>query len=179
MSALFAVRLLDYRFTNVDLLAKKTNELARENDFVVVTPWQFGITFAHYFTNRCPWETVPPISNHSAERFDLLLAQMQNTNAMQPLLERVGETLRVGGTVWLVGGFGQGAGTNMPASPPPPPLPRTGWHETPYRFAWNDQLGWFVQRHCAEIQCLDPGTNENVNLLERLALYKAAGWKNP
>jgi len=179
VSAGFAVRVLDCRFTNVDLLAKQVNATAGENDFAVVTPWQFGITFGHYFTNRCAWETVPPIADHSTERFDLLLAQMKNTNATQPLLERVGDTLRGGHTVWLVGGCGDAPGTNAPASPPPPPLPRTGWHETPYRFAWNNQLGWYLRLHGAKIECLDPGTNENVNLVERLPLFKATGWNNP
>ncbi|HEX9047324.1 MAG TPA: hypothetical protein VF988_09885, partial [Verrucomicrobiae bacterium] len=179
ISAVFAVRVLNCRFTNVDSLAMQANALAAEKDLVVVKPWQFGITFAHYFTNRCDWDTVPPMADHSAERFDLLLAQMKNTNAMQPLLERAGETLRTGHTVWLVGGCGDPGGSNAPAPPPPPPLPRTGWNETPYRFIWASQLGWFLHHHGAQIECVDPGTNENVNLLERLPLFKATGWRSP
>ena len=186
VSAGFAVRVLDCRFTNVDLLAKQVDATAGENDFAVVTPWQFGITFGHYFTNRCAWETVPPIADHSTERFDLLLAQMKNTNATQPLLERVGDTLRGGHTVWLVGGCGDAPGTSAPASPPPPPLPRTGWHETPYRFAWNNQLGWYLRLHGAKIECLDPGPQEALadrvafeRSLQRAGFRAGVSFKNP
>lgn len=177
MSALFAVRVLDYRFTNVDQLAKKANALAGKNDLVVVAPWQFGITFGHYFTNPCPWTSVPPIADHAGERYDLLLAQMQNTNAMLPVLTGVGETLRSGHSVWIAGGIVEADGTNAPV-PPPPPLPHTGWNETPYRFSWFSQIGWFVRRHSLDIQCLDAGTNEDVNLIEQLPLYKVTGWKD-
>jgi len=178
LSALFAVRVLDYRFTNVDQLAKKVNALAAKQDLVVVAPWQYGITFGHYFTNPCPWTSVPPIADHAGERYDLLLAQMQNTNAMVPLLAGVGEALRSGHSVWIAGGIAEASGSNAPASPLPPPLPHTGWNETPYRFTWNGQLGWFIRRHSLDIQCLDAGTNADVNPVEQLPLYKVTGWRN-
>jgi hypothetical protein len=177
LSALFAVRVLDYRFTNVDQLAKKVNGLAGQDDLVVVWPWQFGITFGHYFDGVCPWTSLPPIADHSGERFDLLLAQMRNTNALSPVLATVGATLRAGHTVWVVGSVEDVAGTNAPVSPPPPPLPYTGWNETPYRFSWGGQLGWYLRRHSLEIQCLDAGTNEDVNEIEQLPLYSVKGWK--
>ncbi len=177
LSGLFAVRVLDYRFTNVDQLAKKANALAGKDDLVVVAPWQFGITFGHYFTNPCPWTSVPPIADHSGERYDLLLAQMQNTNAMLPVLASVGETLRSGHSVWVAGGLAEADGANAPVPPPPPPLPHTGWNETPYRFSWIGQFGWFLRRHSLAIQCLDAGTNEDVNEIERLPLYQVTGWK--
>jgi len=178
LSALFAVRVLDYRFTNVDQLAKKANALAGRQDLVVVAPWQYGITFGHYFTNPCPWTSVPPIADHAGERYDLLLAQMQNTNAMVPVLAGVGAALRSGRSVWIAGGIAEASGTNAPASPPFPPLPHTGWNETPYRFSWNSQLGWFIRRHSLDIECLDAGTNEDVNPIEQLPLYKVTGWKD-
>ena len=177
MSALFAVRVLDYRFTNVDQMAEKANALVGKHDIVIVAPWQFGITFDHYFTNGCHWTTVPPIADHKGERYDLLLEQMQNTNAMTPLLASAGEALRSGNAVWIVGGIASVGETNEPASPLPPPLPHTGWNETPYRFTWNGQLGWFMHRHSLDIQCVDAGTNQDVNLIEQLSLYKVTGWK--
>ena len=179
MSALFAVRLLDYRFTNVDALAKKILASAHKKDFAVVTPWQFGITFGHCFKNSCAWDTAPPLADHSVHRFDLAVAQMQNTNAMAPLLAQLADTLRAGHTVWVVGGIGEAGGPNVPASPPPPPLPATGWNETPYRFAWSSQLNWFLRRHSLEISCVDAGTNDDVNFIERTSLFTAKGWKGP
>jgi hypothetical protein len=178
VSALFAVRLLDYRFTNVDQLAKKVAVSAGKKDFVIVTPWQIGITFARYFNGPCAWTTVPPMADHSSLRYDLLQAQMQNTNAMQPVLARIVGTLRSGGTVWVVGGINGADGPNPPASLPPPPLPASGWNETPYRFTWNNQLGWLLRHGSTNIECLDRGNEENVNFDERVGLSKVTGWKN-
>ncbi|HEY1718345.1 MAG TPA: hypothetical protein VGH42_08655 [Verrucomicrobiae bacterium] len=176
VSTLFGVRLLDYRFTNVDLFAKKISLSAGKNDFVVVTPWQIGITFSRYFKNPCAWTTAPPIADHSCQRYDLLAAQMQNTNAMQPVLERIADTLRSGGTVWIVGGINEVDGPNLPASPPPPPA--SGCNETPYRFTWNNQLGWLLRHNSTNIESLDKGNSEDVNLDERVAFSKVTGWKN-
>jgi hypothetical protein len=178
ISTAFGVRVLDYRYTNVDQLAKRLNSLAGKNDLVVVAPWQFGITFGHYFANACAWTSLPPIADHGGERYDLLLAQMQNTNAMVPLLAAVSQTLRSGHTVWVAGDLVKVEGDTLPTSPLPPPLPHTSWNETPYRFTWYNQLGWFMGRHSTDIQCLDAGTNEDVNELERLPLFKATWWKD-
>jgi len=177
ISASFAGPVLDWRFTNVDRLAEKVAASAGEKDFVVVTPWQIGITFARYFKSPCAWTTVPPMADHSCHRFDLLQIQMQNTNAMQPVLEQIASTLRSGGTVWVVGGINQADGTNAPASPPPPPLPASGWNETPYRFTWNGQLGWQLHHSSTNIEIVPVGNNQDVNN-EAVTLSKVTGWKN-
>lgn len=178
ISGIFGVRVLDYRFTNVDQFAKKISGAARTNDFVVVTPWQFGITFARYFHGPCAWESVPPLGDHTAHRFDLIQIQMKNPEAMSPVLAKISTTLQAGSAVWIVGEINDVGGTNAPGVPPPPPLPRTGWHETPYRFAWNNQLGWLLHRHATNLECLDRGFAEDVNFNERSPLFKVTGWKN-
>lgn len=178
ISTLFAAHVLNYRFTNIDVFAKKTSAAAGKNDLVVVTPWQAGITFARYFQNPCAWMTVPPIGDHSCHRFDLLQTQMDNTNAMQPVLARIADTLRAGGTVWVVGGINVVDGLAAPASLPPPPLPISGWNETPYRITWNNQLGWLLRHSSTNIECLDNGNNQDVNPSERVAFSKVTGWKN-
>ncbi len=178
ISAGFAVHVLNYRFTNLDVFAKKTSAVAGKNDLVVVTPWQAGITFARYFQNPCAWVTVPPIGDHGSHRYDLLEAQMANTNAMAPVLARITETLQAGGTVWVVGGINTADGATAPASLPPPPLPHSGWNETPYRITWNNQLGWLLQHSATNIECLDNGTDPDVNPNERVPFSKVTGWKN-
>jgi hypothetical protein len=178
ISALCAGPVLDYRFTNIDRLAEKVAAAAGEKDYVVVTPWQVGITFSRYFKSPCAWTTVPPISDHSRHRFDLLQLQMQTTTAMQPVLKRVAASLRNGGTVWVLGGINQPDGSRMPPSLPPPPLPASGWNETPYRFTWNDQLGWWLHHRSTNIAVLDAGRDPDVNI-ENVPLAKVTGWKNP
>ena len=178
VSALFAVRVLDYRFTNVPIMAKKVSASAGTNDFVIVTPWQIGITFARYFHGPCEWTTVPPLADHAAHRFDLIQLQMADPNVMQPVLEKIAATLRAGGTVWVVGGINEVNGSQPPPALPPPPLPRSGWNETPYRITWNNQLGWWLRQNATNIECLDRGFAEDVNLNERVAMSKITGWKN-
>jgi hypothetical protein len=177
ISCLFALRILDYRYTNIDLFAKKIASSAHQNDFVVVAPWQNGITFGHYFKGPCAWTTLPPVEDHSRHRYDLLKLQMQNTDAVRPVLERIAGALRSGGTVWVVGGIDDVTGASEPASLPAPPLPHTGWNESPYRSVWKSQMDWFLCRHSQKIECLDPGTNADVNFNERPSFFKASGWR--
>ncbi len=168
MSALFAVRVLDYRFTNLDVLAKKISAGAEKNDFAIVKTWPFGLTFGHYFNRTCAWDTVPPLADHSIHRYDLLAAQTENTNALEPLLVQAAAALRSGNAVWIVGSLG--AGTNAP-------LTARGWNEMVFGYNWNNQLDGFVRSHSLKIECVDAGTNEDVNFIERTALFKASGWK--
>lgn len=178
ISSMFAVQILNVRFTNVDLAAKKVSALADKKDFVVVTPWQVGITFAHYFNGVCGWTTVPPLADHAAHRFDLIQLQMADTNAMQPVLTRIAATLRAGGTVWVVGGINEVGDTNFPASPPPPPLRASGWNETPYRITWNNQLGWLLRGRSTNIEDFKRLTAQDLGDNEQVTLGKVTGWRN-
>jgi hypothetical protein len=178
IAVMFSVRLLDYRFTNVDQFARKISAQASQNDLAIVTPWQIGITFARYFHAPCEWTTVPPLADHTIHRFDLIQLTMANTNAMQPVFEKISQTLQAGGVVWVVGGINEVGGTNTPPSLPPPPLKASGWNETPYRITWNNQLGWLLRNHAANIETLDRGFAEDVNLNERVAFMKVTGWKD-
>lgn len=168
MSAMFAVRVLDYRFTNIDVLAKKVSVGAQQNDFAIVKTWPFGLTFRHYFNQGCAWNTVPPLADHSIHRYDLLAAQMANTNAMEPLLLNSAKALRSGNAVWIIGTIGEG--TNAP-------LVGHGWNEMVFSYNWNNEVDGFLRQHSREIQRIDAGTNEDVNFIERTALYKVTGWK--
>ena len=115
------------RFTNVDVLARRIIMEASPEDFVVVTPWYCGISFDHYFKSLTPWATLPPLTDHSVHRYDLVRIQMQNTNAIQPVLEQIATTLRSGHRVWVVSEAGlmgvPEPGTPSPYNLPAPPLP--------------------------------------------------------
>ena len=178
MSAMIGVRLLNGHFTNVDQLAKRIAASAGEKDLVVVTPWQLGITFSRYCHNPGGWTTVPPMADHSSHRYDLLRLQMQNPDAMQPVLARVAATLRSGGAVWVLGlGIADEPGATPPSPPPPPPLRVSGWQETPYRIIWNAQLSWLLYHDSTNVECLDSGIHDDIRP-ECAALTKVSGWKN-
>ncbi len=168
LSALFALRMLDYRFTNIDVLAKKVSAGAQSNDLAIVKTWPFGLTFDHYFNHTCAWDTVPPLADHSIHRYDLLAAQMENPQAMEPLLTQSARALRAGNAVWIVGSIGEG--TNAP-------LVGHGWNEMVATYNWNNELDGFLRRHGRDIFRADAGTNDDVNFIERTALFKVTGWK--
>ena len=68
--------------------------------------------------------------------------------------------------------------TNFPASLPPPPLRGSGWHETPYRITWNDQLGWLLRRRTTNIENFKRLTSQYVGDNEPITLEKVTGWKD-
>jgi hypothetical protein len=177
ISAVFGIRVLDYRFTNVDKFARKISAAADRNDLVIVAPWEYGITFSRYFQGPCAWTTVPPLADHRVHRFDLIQKEMAEPEVMRPVLDQVEATLKAGNAVWFVGGINRVMGTNAPGPMPPPPLPHTGWHETPYVIRWNDQLGWLVRQNATNIEVLDKGDEDDVSLYERENLEKVTGWK--
>lgn len=179
IAAPFAQRDLDFRFTNVDILARRLKLEAAPEDLILVNPWSCGISFDRYFKSATPWMTVPPLTDHATHRFDLVKAQMQNTNAIQPVLEQIAATLQAGHCVWVVGSLDILApGAPPPSALPPPPLKHTGWLDTPYCFTWAAETAWFLGNHSLQLTCVDSATNASVSYFENLKLFRACGWKN-
>ena len=174
-----AQRDLDYRFTNVDLLAKRLALEAAADDFIIVSPWYFGITFDRYFKKTTPWQTLPPLADHTLHRFDLVHMQMRNPEAIQPLLDQIGATLQAGHRVWVVGSLAISApGTPPPALAPPPPTNRENWSEMPYYLSWSSQIAWFIGNHSLQFNQVHEATNDNISFDERSKLFVASGWTN-
>jgi hypothetical protein len=165
-------------FTNVDRLAVRVAAQASPQDYIVVTPWFCGISFARYFQGASEWETLPPITNHATHHYDLVLAQMQNTNALAPVLEKISATLRSGHRVWIVGLMNIPPPNAIePPVLPPPPLKDYGWSDTPYTASWAARTGFFLARHSGNFQLLQTDDGQ-VNFQENLHLLVAEGWKN-
>src|SRR5438094_9761307 len=49
------------RQTNVDFIATQLSNQAAPNDYVIVHPWQRGVTFQRYYKGAAPWTTLPPL----------------------------------------------------------------------------------------------------------------------
>jgi hypothetical protein len=123
-----AYPLLSSRLTHVDLLARRLAAEAALGDLIVVAPWYCGITFDRYYKGSAAWSTLPPLQDHSLHRYDLLRAQLQNRDAIQPVLGQIAATLQAGNTVWVAGHMHIfRAGTPPPDDLPPAPLPGSGW----------------------------------------------------
>jgi hypothetical protein len=177
-----ASRDLHNRFTNVDVWARELQAHAAPDDYIVIVPWFCGITFNHYFTGASAWTTLPPLADHATHRYDLVRDQIQNTNAIQPVLERIVTTLQHGQRVWVLAGMGwmdiPEPGTVAPPSLPPAPLENSGWSEAPYTMVWDSQVGHLLGDRAIQFARVKNPT-EGMQIIENTELFMAAGWKNP
>jgi hypothetical protein len=165
-------------FTNVDKLAARVSASVASQDFVVVTPWFCGISFDRYFKSTTPWQTLPPLADHTLHRYDLVLAQMQDTNSLAPVLDKISATLRGGHRVWMIADRMRipAAGAFEPPPPPPPPLKNSGWSDGPYSISWAARTGFFLARHSEHFEELQT-SNAAVSIQENLHLFMAQGWR--
>ena len=173
----FAGQDLTWRFTDVDLLARRLSVEASPGDFVVVFPWHCGLTFEYYFKSTTPWSTLPPLADHSTHRYDLVHAQLHARNPIKPLLERIAATLQNGNRVWVVGQMD----IPSPGTPPLPDLPPVpfGASRLPQRHylqAWIDQAAYLLSNHSKKLELLAHSAPNQVNPNEDLDLFVASGW---
>lgn len=184
-AAWFAIPVADgqtnNRLTNMDLQARQLVQETARQDYVIVVPWYCGISFQRYFQSAVSWDTAPPLADHSIHRPDLVRLQMQNTNALGPVMQKMEATLRGGGRVWVVAEAGfmdiPEPGTMAPATLPPAPLPATGWYEVPYQLVWASQVGHYLGDHSERFaRVAGPATGVLV-AVERVELFVANGWK--
>lgn len=183
MSAIISVPFerqdLNWRFTNLDLLAPRLAAEAAPDDFIIVSPWYCGISFDHYFKGATPWNTLPPLKDHSTHRFDLVREQMQTPRPMQPVFDKIAAVLRAGHRVWFVATVDIPApGKPMEADLPPPPLKFSGWSDRPYNQLWAPQVAQFLSDHSRSFELVYCTTNQNVNFIENLRLRVAEGWRD-
>jgi hypothetical protein len=167
---------LNWRFTNVDLVAQRLTKEAGPGDFIIVSPWYCGITFDRYYKGPASWNTLPPLKDHSTHRYDLIREQMQKKGAIQPMFEQIAATLQSGHRVWVVGTMDiPKAGTPMPADLPPMPLNYSG-SELRYTGNWTFQAVQFLSDHSRQFYQEYYTTNQNV-APENLKLSVAEGWQ--
>ena len=170
---------LKSHFSDVDIYARQLTAAASPDDYIIVEPWHVGITFGHYFKGRTDWDTLPPLSDHSTHRFDLVELEMQNTNAIAPVLGKIGQTLQSGHRVWILAMDGwmgvPGRGMKPAAALPPPPLPNSGWADRPYAQVWASQVACFIADRSSQFQELK-SLSTGRSIAENMSLFMAQGW---
>jgi hypothetical protein len=172
--------ILNRHFSDVNLYAPVVTAAAAPDDFIVVFPWTCGITFNHYYHGKTSWNTLPPLSDHSVHRFDLVKQQLLNTNTLAPIFQQISQTLQSGHRVWV---FTMVNGVNIPPPGTPallplqlPPLKYTGWSESPYSVIWASQVSHFLADHSTEyVEVRNP--SPEVYLTESVELLGARGWR--
>ena len=152
----FAVRDLNCRFTNVDLVSKRLMKEISPQDYVVVTPWYLGISFNRYYKGAAIWDTLPPVADHSTYRFDLIQAATENSGASQPVLDHIANTLQSGHRVWIVGLMS---------------IPSLGGRAA-------SEAGRFIAEHSRSFEQIHLNIHGQINDYEDESLLLAGGWKN-
>jgi hypothetical protein len=175
-----AWRMADYRFTNVNLWTQSMKPSVGPDDYVILVPWFCGITFGHYFEGTTAWDTLPPITDHSVHRFDLVKQQLQNTNAIAPVREKIAATLAAGHQVWILAMKGwmdvPEPGTPAAATLPSAPSTRWGWSEVPYTLVWVSQTAHQIADQSQEFKRVTNPTAAG-RFIENTDLFVARGWK--
>jgi hypothetical protein len=172
---LFELPAVKCRQTNVDLIAADLSAALRPNDYVIVHPWQRGVTFKRYYKAAAPWTTLPPLEDYAVHRYDLFKAKIQTKDPIAPVIDRITSTLQSGNRVWLVGNipFDQNP---LPEILPAPNNP-WGWSDVPYSFHWGVQVTQFLSAHYQRSAVVTPPSTNCINPLEDLPVVVATGWK--
>ena len=152
----FALRDLNCRFTNVDLVVKRLMKEISPQDYVVVTPWYLGISFNRYYKGAAIWDTLPPVADHFTYRFDLVRAATDSGHASQPVLDRMANTLQSGHRVWIVG---------LMSVPSPGGRAPT-------------EAGRLIAEHSQSFEQLHLNIRGQINDYEDESLLLASGWRN-
>jgi len=142
------------RRSNLDLVAAFLSQNASARDLIVVQDVWHGVTFNRYYRGEAQWLSVPPIDSHDVYRIDVVMAEMNQPEAMTPVLNAISNTLTTGHDVWLVGSIPIERSENTPPGPtplPPPPseMP-TRWWGGSYTYWWNQQVATFLLDHAEQ-----------------------------
>ena len=108
------------------------------------------------------------------------MAQLQNTNAIAPVLEKISATLRSGHRVWVVALYGwmdvPEPGTVAPPPLPPAPLGRYGWSEVPYTMSWVSQVAHRLGDQSEKFERVKNPAARGT-FIEEAELFVAQGWR--
>ena len=163
------------RATDLDLVAHALETQTGKDDLIIVDPFYMGTSFARYFHGPTPWMTVPPLdSDFRYQPYRLVKDKMAEMDPMQPVVNRIAETLRSGHRVWFVGSPEFLKPDEVPAYPPPAPNRPLGWSWTAYSSAWSHQATFKAQILARSIQPLRVTSKDPVRSFENVRTYFVA-----
>jgi len=169
---------LQVRQTNVDLVIQELEKFSSAEDFILVEPWFYGVSFNRYYRGAANWMTLPAIADHRIHRFDLVKAKMESSNPIDDVLHNVAKTLQSGNRVWVVGDIYFPESEAAVPSLPPAPNPPWGWLDWPYVEAWSLQVNFFLLTHGQRAQFVRIPVDDPVSEFENLQLMVVQGWRD-
>jgi hypothetical protein len=168
------------RQTNVDLLAAQLRSRATKSDVILISHWQYAITLYRYYHGPAEILTVPPIEDLRFHRYDLVLRQMMTADPLRPILARMGNVLRSGHRVFVVGMLPFPQADNLSQILPPTYRDADGhWHGGLDGQVWRLETGHFLRAHATRggpIEIPVPG-HARVQEFENLKLIVLEGWR--
>jgi hypothetical protein len=169
------------RRSNLDVVGAFLSQNASAGDLIVIQDAWEGITFNRYYRGRAQWLSVPPIDSHELHRIDLVIAKMNEPEAMTPVLRAIINTLTSGHHVWLVGSIPIARWQDAPPGPTPlPPGPSempTGWWMGSYLSWWNQQVTTLLLDHAQQEKAETIAAPGSVNHFEDVSVVRFAGYK--
>jgi len=166
------------RQTNIDLVIQELEKFSSAEDFILVEPWAYGVSFNRYYRGAAHWMTLPAIADHQVHRYDLVKAKLESSNPIDDILHNVVNTLQSGNRVWVVGNiYLPQTEVAVPSLPPAPNSP-WGWLAWPYVEAWSLQVNVFLLTHGIRSQFVRIPVDGPVSELENSQLLVVQGWRD-
>jgi hypothetical protein len=169
---------LRVRQTNIDLIARQLDSLARDGDLILLSPWNYGITFRHYYHQQTLCATLPPVEDLRFHRCDIIKREMMSPAPIAPVLQKMSETLRTGKTVWVVGHLIRIPPGRQPLEVPPGYDGPDGFVGGPFYLAWMEQAGFFVQTHAIKVESVPVPSAQPIMHYEAPGLTSIRGWRS-
>jgi hypothetical protein len=165
------------RRTNADLVATAVAQTATNEDFVLVSPYFYAVSFQRYYHGAAPWTALPSVNDYSLHRWDLLKRAMETPDAVANALGQAKATLDAGHTVYLVGGFPPGA-ASPPLSLGAAPSSPAGWSFQAYVRNWGQQASYVVHQHATHAAYFQLRESMPISPLECLRVLAVSGRKS-
>lgn len=168
--------MVEYRQTNIDLIAEKLNVEAQKNDLILVGDWVEGVSFSRYYRGTAPWQTIPPLADHSIHRFDLAHRGLGHYSQLAGYLARMESTLRGGGRIWIVGDIGldQTKARQFEAFKPNAPLHNYAVHTE----NWKLRVAQLLYDHGGKTNHFWLPEEQPVSSYENPPLFVINGWRD-
>jgi len=169
------------RRSNLDVVAAFLSRNASAGDLIVVQEAWEGITFNRYYRGQAQWLSIPPIDSHEVHRIDLVIAEMNQPEAMTPVLHAITNTLASGNHVWVVGSIRMARWKDAPPGPtplpPPPSEMRTGLWFGSYLYWWNQQVTTLLLDHAQQGKTETIAAPGPVNHFEGVSVARFTGYR--
>ncbi len=163
------------RKTNIDLIAAKLGSIAEKDDFIVVFPFYYGVTFDRYYKGATRWVTLPDLGDHQFHRYDIFKDKMRQVDPIGPVVEEILQTLKRGNRVWWVGRLVFLRWGEVPADLPPAPHSPYGWDEYAYQKNWVRKAGYTLQSHAEMLRTVEVPAMGPVQPFEDISLFVVTG----